>query len=421
MTNKILLKELKVVDPNSPYNRKRVDIFIEDGVIKQIGKALNKRAATISFKGSAIYPGFCDLYSDFCDPGFEHRESIETGIQSAIRGGFTSVCTIPATQPVVQSKSSIEYVINKAKGSGVEVLPLGAVSEDLSGIQPTEMYDMKEAGAVGFTDAPHAIKSSGLLLRALLYVQPFNGIVFDLATDESLANRGHLNEGEHSVRMGLKGIPHMAEVIQIKRNIEILRYAGGRLHIYGVSTKEGVSLIKAAKKEGLNITASVFVHHLVFTDDDVKTYDSNYKICPPFRLKKDREALKKGLLDGTIDCICSQHTPIEIEGKKLEFEYATNGLISLETVYSIILKAFEGHNVEDKIGQWLSINPRNVIAKEVPVIDVKNLANFTIVNSKETWTFEKSVSKSSNSPLIGSTLKGKVKAVFNQGKLITND
>ncbi|MEZ5009228.1 MAG: dihydroorotase [Chitinophagales bacterium] len=423
MTNKLLFKDLKICDPNSSFHNKRVDVFVEDGIIKEIGKDLNKRAEEIAFKGAVVMPGFCDLYADFSDPGFEHREDIESGAETALRGGFTAVCTTPNTHPVVQSKSSVEYVINKSKGKGIDVYPLGAVSEDLKGSDPTEIYDMEKAGAKGFTDAPHAINDSGLLLRALQYVQPFNGIIFDMSTDESLSNSGHVNEGQHSVRMGIKGVPHIAEIIQIKRNIEILRYTGGRLHIYGITTKEGVALIKEAKKEGLDITASVFVHHLLMTDELATSFDSNYKIQPPFRSKKDREALKKGLLDGVIDCIATQHTPIEIEGKKLEFEYATPGLIGLQTAYATVLAAFEGQEVHEDMVKWLSQQPRKILGVATPSIEAKQLANFTIVNPKEEWLYDgnRNTSKSLNSPLLGKTLKGKVLATFHQGKLTQND
>jgi dihydroorotase len=423
MADKYLIKKVRIADPNAASNHQIVDIFIEDGIITQIGKDLNKRAETITIPNAVAYPGFCDLYADFCDPGFEHREDFASGIRAAIRGGFTAVCTIPATHPVVQSKGAIEYSIQQGKGTGVQICPLGAVSEDLKGSAPTEMYDMHQAGAKGFTDARNAIKNSGLLLRALQYVQPFDGIIFDLATDESLANHGEMNEGEVSVRLGLKGIPHIAEVVHLKRNIEILRYTGGRLHIYGITTKEGVSLIKKAKKEGLQISASVFVHHLLFTDEDLQTYDSNYKIHPPFRTAADKKALQKGLLEGTIDCICTQHTPVEIDGKKLEFEYATPGLIGLETAYSAIKKAFGETASDDKIAEWLSVNPRKIMGLEVAKIEVKQRANFSIVNEKEVWQVtEKALkSKSKNTPFLGQSLTGKVKTVFNEGKWLLNE
>ena len=413
MADKYLFKNLKIVDPNSIWNGKRVDVFVQDGVIKTIGKDLKKRAIVKEYKSAIVTPGFCDLYVDFCDPGLEYREDIDSGINAALAGGFTTVCTIPSTLPVVQSKSSVEYVINKAKGKGVEVFPLGAISEDLKGSLPTEMYDLKEAGAIGFTDAPHAVKSSGLLLRALQYVKPFDGVIFDMSTDESLANGASVNEGEVSVRMGMKGIPHMAEIVQVKRNIEILRYAGGKLHVYGITTAEGVKLIKNAKKEGLNITASVFMHHLIFTDEDNRTFNSNHKINPPFRTSKDKNALKRGLLDGTIDCICSQHTPLDTDEKKLEFEYATAGLTGLETLYPVVQQAFGKDLSEKQLVEWLVINPRKILGLEIPTLSEKAAGNFTILSKNKEWVYgENRQSKSSNSPLINCNMKGKVEAVL---------
>jgi dihydroorotase len=423
MSGKYLLKNVKVADPNSTFNHQNVDIFIEDGIITQMGVDLNKRAETISIPNAIVYPGFCDLYVDFCDPGLEHRENFASGIRAAISGGFTAVCTIPDTHPVVQSKGAIEYSINQGKGSGVQICPLGAVSEDLKGIAPTEMYDMHQAGAKGFTDAKKSIKNSGLLLRALQYVQPFDGVIFDLATDESLANHGEINEGEMSVRLGMKGIPHIAEIVHLKRNIEILRYTGGRLHIYGITTKEGVSLIKKAKKEGLLITASVFVHHLLFTDEDLHDYNTNFKINPPFRTAKDKLALQKGLLEGTIDCISTQHTPIELDGKKLEFEYASPGLIGLETAYAAVKMAFGDKANDEMIANWMSVQPRKIMQLETIKIEVKQKANFMVVDENAQWTVtEKSLhSKSKNTPFIGKTLTGKVKAVFNEAKWLLNE
>jgi len=411
------------MDPASSKNGKKLDIYVENGVIRKIGKGLSQKATVVDHKGSNVYPGFCDLYADFCDPGYEHREDIVSGMNAAAAGGFTAVCLIPHTHPVVQSKSAVEYILHRSGGGAIDVLPLGAISEDLKGIQPTEMYDMHKAGAIGFTDAPNAVKSSGLLLRALQYVQPFDGIVMDMSIDASLSNSGHVSEGEVSVRMGLKGVPHMAEVIQLQRNIEILRYAGGRLHIYGLSTKKGVDLIRKAKSDGLNISASVFVHHLVFTDEDVRTFDSNKKSDPPFRKKTDRTALLKGLRDGVIDCVATQHTPLEIEEKKLEFEYATPGMTGLETTYAILHAAFEGKAVEDRFAEWLSVNPRKILGLEASSIEIGSKANFTLVNPEKFWEYNPASrkSRSANSPFYQTKLKGSVEGIFNNGKWKAND
>ena len=424
MADKYLFKQVKIADPESPFNKKAVDILIDNGLIKRIGKNLRAQKVTIvDGKGFTAMPGFCDLYADFCDPGFEHREDITSGMNAAAAGGFTTVCVIPHTNPVVQSKSAIEYIIQRSRNKVVDVWPLGAVSEDLEGEKPTEMYDMHKAGAVGFTDAPSTIANSGLLLRALQYVQPFDGIVFDMSTDGSLSNGGEVNEGEVSVRMGLKGVPHMAEIVQLKRNIEILRYAGGRLHMYGVTTKEGVELIKRAKKEGLEISASVFVHHLLYTHEDVANYDSNLKSNPPFRTEADRTALLKGLKNGVIDCVVSQHTPLEIEEKKTEFEYAGYGMTGLETAYSIALKAFEDKVTPEEIVKWFSVQPRKILGLMPATINEGLSAEFSLVNARTKWEYnpQNKRSRSANSPLMHETMKGKVHGVFNHGKWLVND
>jgi len=423
MAGKYLFKQVRILDPASSKNGKKLDIYVENGVIRKIGKSIQQKATTVTIKGAYALPGFCDLYADFCDPGFEHREDIDSGMKAAAAGGFTTVCIIPHTHPVVQSKSAVEYILHRSSGKSVEVLPLGAVSEDLKGSQPTEMYDMHKAGAIGFTDAPNSVKSSGMLLRALQYVQPFNGIVLDMATDESLSNDGHVSEGEVSVRMGLKGVPHMAEVIQLQRNIEILRYAGGRLHVYGLSTKKGVELIKKAKADGLEISASVFLHHLVFTDEDMRNFDSNKKSNPPFRHRSDRTALLKGLRDGVIDCVSTQHTPLEVEEKKLEFEYASPGMTGLETTWPILAAVFKGKVSEDQFAEWLSINPRKILGLETASIEVGAKANFTLVDPSEEWRYDSSnrKSRSANSPFYKEKLKGRVKGVFNNNKWTINE
>lgn len=423
MGNKYLFRQVRIADPGSPKNSKKLDVLVEGGRIAEMGRDIQAKATEINGAGALLYPGFCDLYADLGDPGFEHREDFESGKRAAAAGGFTAVCVIPRTHPVVQSKSGVEYVLHRSAGSAVDLLPLGAVSENLEGRQPTEMYDMHRAGAVGFTDAPLAVKSSGLLLRALQYVQPFNGIVMDMATDDSLANDGQVSEGEVSVRMGLKGVPHLAEVVQIKRNLEILRYTGGRLHLFGISTKEGVQLVRKAKAEGLDVTASVFQHHLLFTDEDVSGFDSNLKSRPPFRTEADRKALLRGLRDGVIDCVATQHTPLEVEEKKLEFEYATPGLTGLETTYAVVCAAFGQEAEAHRIAEWLSVNPRKLLGREPAAIEPGAPANFCLADPTATWTYSDKVrrSKSANSPLLGRQLTGRVLGIFNNGKWVPND
>jgi dihydroorotase len=424
MAGKFLFRQLKVVDPTSPYNRKKIDILVENGVIRRIGKDLRAtKSVTVDCKGFSALPGFCDLYADFCDPGFEHREDILSGIKAAAAGGYTTVCLVPHTHPVIQSKSGVEYIIHHSEGRAVTVLPLGAVSEDLAGKNPTEMYDMHHAGAAGFTDAPYPVANSGLLLRALQYVQPFNGIVFDMAVDKTLSAGCHVSEGEISVRMGLKGIPHMAEVVQLKRNIEILRYAGGRLHMYGITTREGVDLIKKARQEGLDISASAFVHHLLFTHDDVASYDSNLKSMPPFRSRRDRRALIKGLQDGVIDAVVTQHSPLEIEEKKTEFEYAGFGMTGLETAFSEVVEAFDGKPSLEDVARWMSINPRRTLGLEPATIVEGAGAEFTVVDPRAEWEYTAGNrrSKSLNSPHLGRTLQGRVIGIANNGTWTPNE
>ncbi len=421
-----LLKQVEIADPRSSYFKKIVDILIEKGKIKRIAERINNSKTidkTIDLKNATIFPGFCDLNANFCDPGYEHREDILSGSKVAAAGGYTGVVTTPNCNPVIQSKSQVEYLLNKAEKTAIDIYPLGAITEQLDSEKPTEIYDMQKAGAVGFTNYPFSIQNSGVLARALQYTSSFNGVIIEQPCDYGIFSEGQINEGEYSVRLGLKGIPVDAETIAIKKALNTLEYTRGRLHLSGISTKEGVRLIAKAKKEGLNITADVFSHHLIFTEENTKDYNTLYKTMPPLRTEKDRKALIKGLLDETIDCVSSQHTPIETEKKRLEFEYANFGLLSLQTSFSLLYQALKFTKDKALLAKLLSINPRKIIGQQTAIIEKNAIANFSIISLKQNWTFTKdnNLSKSENSPLFDRKFKGKVRGVFNKGKIYLND
>jgi dihydroorotase len=278
------------------------------------------------------------------------------------------------------------------------------------------MLDMHYAGAIAFSDMPHSVKDSGVLLRALQYVQPFNGLIITLPYDKTLVADGQVNESEVSVKMGMKGITNLSEFATVQRDIELLKYAGGKLHFVGISTKESVDLIRKAKQDKLNITCSVFVHHIISDENDVKNFDSNYKVFPPLRTIEDQQALIDGLKDGTIDCISTQHTPLNIDEKNLEFELADFGIIGLETAFGLLNKKLENDISKEKLIALLSTNPKNILNTK------DNNADFVILDFNKEYSFtEKDIqSKSKNTPYINHTLKGKVHAVFSKGKLIIN-
>jgi dihydroorotase len=412
-----LLKNITVLDNTSEHAGKKVDILIENGVATIEANIVNKNNfEEIDFAGSYLSPSFCDLYVNINDPGFEYREDITTIANAAIAGGFTTICATANNHPITQTKSQVEYIINHAKNTLVNILPIGAITENFDGKSPTEMLDMHYAGAVAFSDVPHSVKDSGVLLRALQYVQPFDGLIITLPFDKTLVADGQVNESETSVKMGMKGITNLSEFAIVQRDIELLKYAGGKLHFVGISTKESVDLIRKAKAENLNVTCSVFVHHLISDESAVKNFDANYKVFPPLRTPEDQQSLIDGLKDGTIDCISTQHTPLNIDEKNVEFEIADFGMIGLETAFGLLNKRLENEISKEKLIELLSINPRKIIKHN------KQNNDFIIVDFDKEYIFsEKDIqSKSKNTPYINQTLKGKVSAVFSKGKFIIN-
>jgi len=425
-----LLKNITVLDASSEHNGKKVDILIENSNVSlsslnDVSLSLSKTTETIDFSNCYFTQGFCDLYVNINDPGFEYREDIESVANAAIAGGFTTICATANNHPITQTKAQVEYIINNARNTAVNIFPIGAITENFDGKSPTEMLDMHYAGAIAFSDVPHSVKDSGVLLRALQYVQPFDGLIITLPFDKTLVSDGQVNESETSVKMGVKGITNLSEFAVVQRDIELLKYAGGKLHFVGISTKESVDLIRKAKAEKINVTCSVFVHHLVSDESDVKNFDSNYKVFPPLRTSEDQQSLIDALKDGTIDCISTQHTPLNIDEKNVEFEVADFGIIGLETAFGLLNKKLGNEISKERLIELLSTNPKKIIQSK-SLINQTNPINtnqdFIILNFEEEYIFtEKHIkSKSKNTPYINQQLKGKVKAVFSKGKLIIN-
>ncbi len=413
------LNNVEIIAPGSDWNKKIKDILIVNGVIQE-AKADDDADKVIDAQGLSLLPGLCETYASIGDPGYEFREDIESISQAAAKGGVTTICAIADNDPVTQHKTYIEYLIKNTKGNLIEIWPIGAITEGLKGKNPTEMLDMHHAGAVAFSDAPHPVENTGVMMRALQYVAPFNGVIYTIPYDEHLAGEGQINEGVVSVNMGMKGIPHLAETLQIHRDLELLEYAGGRLHLSGISTAEGVEQIRQAKAKGLQVTSSVYLQNLLFTDKDVETFDTNFKVTPPLRSAEDQAALKKGLEDGTIDVISTQHIPLDVESKRLEFEYATAGMANIEFAFPLALKATGDL---EKVAQLLSVAPRKILSKEIISISEGTPANIILVDAKAEKTVSASQrkSKSANSPFYGQPLTGVVKAVFNNGKVSWNE
>jgi dihydroorotase len=416
----LLVKNVAIADPQSKFNNQQCDVRIENGKIKNIGKlTADKNETVFDAQGAFLTPGFFDLNCVAGDPGFETKEDIQTLTATAKAGGFTGLALLPQTSPVVQSKSQVEYIINRAKNNLVDVLPVGAISQNREAKELAELFDMQQAGAVAFSDGDKALQDDGFMSRALQYAKGFDALLMVYPENKSIAGKSQINESKNSVLLGMKGLPALAEEMHIARDIFLASYNETKIHISNISTAGAVALIRKAKKDGVQVSCDVTAHHLVFTEELLSDFDSNYKVKPPLRGKADVKALIAGLKDGTIDAITSQHRPEEIEFKNVEFEIAHYGIIALQTVLPLLLKA--GLDIA-LIVEKLAINPRKLLNLAIPVIEEDADANFTVFNTTEKWLYNatSNYSKSANSPLLGAKLTGKVTLVYNNSQYWEN-
>lgn len=411
----LLIQQAYINDPSSPFHETRQDILIESGIIKDIQPRIEAKAdQVIAAQGLHLSPGWVDIFAQFADPGYEYKETLETGAAAAAAGGYTDVLVIPNTKPVVDNKSQTEYIKQKSKSLPVNVHPIGAVSRGAEGKDLAEMYDMRASGAIAFSDGLHPIQSAGLLVKALQYVKAFDGVVIQIPDDKSVGANGLVHEGIISTQLGLPGKPMMAEELLVARDIKLARYADSKLHLTGVTSPRSLDYIRRAKEGGLAVTCSVTPYHLFFTDADLQQYDTNLKVYPPLRTATEVNALKKAVLDGTVDCIATHHMPHELDSKMLEFEYAKNGMIGLETTYAV-LKTAMPEVPESRWAELLSITPRKIFGLEATSIQKGAKAAITLYDPTGTITVDakRFRSKSKNSAFIGKTLTGAVKGIVN--------
>lgn len=417
----ILLRKVKIQDPTSPFHGEQKDIFIQNGIIAEISDHITAAAEQIvDFPGIHVSKGWVDTFSDFADPGFEHKENLESGSHAAAAGGFTRVFVVPNTSPALHSKSQIEYIIEKSRNLPITIHPIGAITKNIEGKELAEMYDMFEYQAVAFSDGFQSVQSAGLLIKALQYVKAIDSVIIQLPDDRSINPNGLLNEGIVSTQLGLPGKPVLAEELMVARDIKLAEYTNSKLHITGITSSRSVELIKKAKNEGIQISCSVTPHHLFFCDEDLKGYDTNLKVNLPLRSSFDKTALLQAVIEGTIDMIACHHQPQDWDNKTCEFEYAKNGMIGLESCFGVLGSL----NIPEKtIIELLSGSPRKHFSLPQDSLDLGSTAEISIYDPMAEYIFSEShiSSASKNSPFIGKKLKGRVLGIVHKGSLWINE
>lgn len=420
-SGKILIKQAKIIDPNSSHHLQVKDILIDNDVVTEIADNIDaKDAQVVEHPNLHISPGWFDLRANFCDPGHEEREDIESGIHAAIFGGFTGVAVSPETSPAIDSKAAIEYVYQRAEEFPVNVLPYGSLSKGLKGEELSEMYDMHQSGAVAFSHGKVPVANAALIKLALLYGKEFAPPIHVFSMDQSLAYKGQIHEGEVSTYLGLKGIPALAEEVTLLRDLHLSEYADNAIHFMAISSENGVSLLRNAHSLGKPFTADVALANLIFTDEALDTYDSNLKVSPPVRGAKDKAALIQALNEEIIQVITSDHTPVDIENKQCEFDLADFGMTTLESFFGALGNLRDEGLSLEQIIKCIAINPRKVLGMETPTVEENSWGEFTLFDPDQKWTFGKEhiQSKSKNTPFIGKELTGKPLGIINNNILV---
>lgn len=411
----IILKAAKVVDPQSPFHNQIVDIQIQQGQITNIAPRVENTLGyeIITLDNLHVSQGWFDSSVCFGEPGYEERETISHGLQVAAKSGFTQVAIEPNNNPTTDNKAIVNFLNAQSFGHTTQALPIGALTKNSQGTDLAELYDMQNAGAIAFGDYKKSISNANVLKIALQYTKDFEGLVIAFSQDNHIAGKGVANEGIEATKLGLKPLPALAEEIHVARNLFLLEYTKGKMHIPTISTLGSLELIRQAKAKNLQVTCSVSVHQLVLNDQKLENFDTRFKVLPPLRDQQTQQGLIQGVLDGTIDCITSEHNPLDIEHKKLEFDSASYGTIGLESAFSALLTVLPLEVVINKLTQG-----REVFNLEKTRVDVGQKANLTLFNPEPNWIFEKKdiLSKSKNSIFLDSAMKGRVYGVIHNNK-----
>ncbi|MBK9148434.1 MAG: dihydroorotase [Flavobacteriales bacterium] len=420
----LIIRRALVVDPGGPHNGEELDILVRDGLIARTGQRLQKGGAReIRVEGLHVSPGWIDLRVHFRDPGEEWKCGIANGLDAAAAGGFTHACVLPSTQPAIDGRAGIGYLLRKAEGHPVRLMPLGAITQACEGKQLAEMADMRAAGAVAFSDDQHPIMNSRLMALALRYSAGLPGDpppIMTFAQDRGLLANGLMHEGLMSTSLGLRAIPAEAEAIQLARDIALAEYAGGRLHAATISTAQAVELVRQAKARKSQVTASVAAHHLLLDDRCLSGYDSSFKVMPPLRDESHIQALRLGLKDGTIDAIVSDHRPEDPEHKRVELGRAAFGAVGLETAFAAANTALKGSVPLRRLIERFTTGPRAVLGLPTAHIADAGPACMTLFHPGVEWKFSESdlVSRSRNTPFIGTRFTGRPLGIVSQGRLM---
>jgi dihydroorotase len=402
----VLIRQATVIQPDSPYHGQALDLVLSEGNISKADGAQEENGfekVIAAENGETLYlsSGFVDLFADYREPGYEQKETIQTGLDTAAAGGFSDVLLLPNTNPVTDNRSGVQYALAQSRGHQVTLHPMGAVSRGIEGKSLAEMLDMRAHGAVAFTDGWKPIQNSSLMMKALEYVKAFRGIVLQMPLDNTLAAGGLMHEGIVSTQLGMPGIPALAESLMVHRDIELLRYTGSRLHLTGISSAESVALIRKAKADGLDLSCSVTPYHLLLDDEILRSYDSAYKVTPPIRTEADRQALIAALADGTIDCIASHHRPQDWDAKAKEFEYSGEGMAVQHLVLPLVLEAVQDKVSMERVIDALTTAPRRIFG-------LPAATSFTVFTKGGKHPAAGSPSLSRNNPFEGRKLQGRI-------------
>ncbi|MBC3787394.1 dihydroorotase [Spirosoma utsteinense] len=434
----ILIRSARVVDAASSFDGQLCDLLIDNGLIRQMGTDLVAGETTRVIDGHNLHvsPGWVDMRVLAQDPGFEHKEDLASVCRAAAAGGFTDIAVLPNTYPVVDTKDTLGYVRRLGEGQPVHVHVVAAITRKAAGDDFTDMLDLHHAGAVAFSDGHHPLQNPDLLLKTLQYLQPINGLLMNRPEEALLTRFGQMHEGVQSTLLGLKGIPAIAEELIVERDLRLLDYVLGKrkesgvekadesnppslpvLHFSTISTARSVELIRMAKAQGLPVSCDVAAHQLVFDDSAMADFDTNLKVNPPFRSPQDVAALWAGLANGTIDAIVSDHTPQDAESKNLEFDQAEFGMTGLETLFSAVVSNNRGLSLSQVVDK-LTTRPRYILRLPAASVAEGQVASLTLFDPTGTWTFERTLSKSKNSPFLGQTLTGRIVGTVHQGQFI---